>query len=105
MARRSSPPTYRRSLSAAGTCHVSTTEEPPAMALPLQFSRPAEHTVSRSLSDQAALGTLLRDHLVPQAIARNFQTRTLAIWSAGCADGSELFDIAVLLQEHFPALA
>jgi len=74
------------------------------MALPLQFSRPAEHTASRSLSDKAAFGTLLRDHLVPQAMARNFQTRTLAIWSAGCAEGSELFDIASLLHEHFPAL-
>jgi len=74
------------------------------MALPLQFSRPAEHTASRLLSDQAAFGTLLRDHLIPQAMARNFQTRTLAIWSAGCAEGSELFDIASLLHEHFPAL-
>ena len=74
------------------------------MALPLQFSRPAEHTASRSLSDKAAFGTLLRDHLIPQAMARNFQTRTLAIWSAGCAEGSELFDIASLLHEHFPAL-
>ena len=37
-------------------------------------------------------------------MARNFRARTLAIWSAGCADGSDLFDIAALLQERFPAL-
>jgi chemotaxis protein methyltransferase CheR len=46
----------------------------------------------------------LRTKVVPEIITRNASQRTLNIWSAACSTGQELYSIAMLLREHFPAL-
>ena len=45
----------------------------------------------------------LRDVVFPDLIQRNQATRTLRIWSAGCAIGAEPYSIAILLKQHFAA--
>jgi chemotaxis protein methyltransferase CheR len=61
--------------------------------------------VGRALLDDDVLFGILRDEVIPQAVARNTDSRMLAIWSAGCANGSELYAIAALLDTHFPELS
>jgi chemotaxis protein methyltransferase CheR len=48
---------------------------------------------------------LLREELLPKMIAARRETRTLRIWSAASASGQEAYSLAMLLREHFPALA
>ena len=43
----------------------------------------------------------LRDVVIPDLLERNQATRTLRIWSAGCAIGAEPYSIAILLTQHF----
>jgi chemotaxis protein methyltransferase CheR len=46
----------------------------------------------------------LRTLVLPELLERKEQTRTLAIWSAGCSSGQEPFSIAMSIREHFPEL-
>jgi chemotaxis protein methyltransferase CheR len=41
----------------------------------------------------------LRDTILPDILARNAATRRLRIWSAGCANGSEPYSLAILLRQ------
>ncbi|MFP5229838.1 MAG: CheR family methyltransferase, partial [Acidobacteriota bacterium] len=47
----------------------------------------------------------LRETLLPTLIENRRQTRTLRFWSAASSSGQEAYSIAILLREHFPALA
>lgn len=46
----------------------------------------------------------IRQHLIPQLIAKRAGVRTLNIWSAASSSGQEAFSMAMLLWEHFPEL-
>lgn len=47
----------------------------------------------------------LREHVIPDLLARNASSRRLNIWSAAASTGQELYSIAMLLDQHFPELA
>ena len=48
---------------------------------------------------------LLRQELLPALIAARRDTRALRLWSAASSSGQEACSLAMLLREHFPALA
>jgi chemotaxis protein methyltransferase CheR len=50
----------------------------------------------------AATVESLRERILPSLISRATTTRTLRVWSAGCATGEELYTIAILLRELIP---
>lgn len=47
----------------------------------------------------------LRDHILPEIIARHYDDRRLRIWSAGCASGEEPYSLAILLYQLLPDIA
>jgi chemotaxis protein methyltransferase CheR len=47
----------------------------------------------------------LRNEIVPKLIAQRTSSRTLRIWCAAASTGQEPYSVAMLLREHFPALA
>jgi chemotaxis protein methyltransferase CheR len=51
--------------------------------------------------DPAAFDTL-RNHILPQLIEANRDTRRLSIWSAASSSGQELYSVGMLLSEQFP---
>jgi chemotaxis protein methyltransferase CheR len=47
----------------------------------------------------------LRQHILPDLIARHRGDRRLRIWSAGCSTGEEPYSIAILLRQLLPDIA
>lgn len=41
----------------------------------------------------------LREHILPDLIARRAQEKTLRIWSIGCASGAEAYSVAIVVRE------
>ena len=47
----------------------------------------------------------LRNTIVPELLRLRAADRKLQIWSCACSSGQEPYSLAMLLREHFPALA
>jgi chemotaxis protein methyltransferase CheR len=47
----------------------------------------------------------LKNHVIPELLARRAQARRLSIWCAASSTGQEPYTVAMLLREHFPELA
>ena len=47
----------------------------------------------------------LRKSVIPEIMRKRADTRQLSIWCGACSTGQEPYSIAMLLREHFPALA
>lgn len=47
----------------------------------------------------------LQTQILPEMIEKRSKDRTLTIWSNACSSGQEVYSIAMLIKEHFPALS
>jgi len=61
---------------------------------------PTETSFFRDL----ALFQTLQEQVLPQLMRQRRLQRQLTIWSAGCSTGQEVYSVAILIQEYFPAL-
>jgi chemotaxis protein methyltransferase CheR len=52
---------------------------------------------------QAEHFEILRTSIIPELLERNSESRSLRIWSAGCATGAEPYSVSLLLWDHFTA--
>ena len=46
----------------------------------------------------------LSEYIIPQVVEKNRQTRSIRIWSAGCATGEETYSLSILLKREFANL-
>ncbi len=46
----------------------------------------------------------LREELIPEVIRRNQATRRLSVWSAASSTGQEIYSVAMMIRQDFPAL-
>lgn len=54
--------------------------------------------------DESAFNAM-RQHVLPELVRQRADLRCLNIWSASCSSGQEPFSVAMLLRQHFPAIA
>jgi len=47
----------------------------------------------------------LKTNIIPELMEKRAKERTLNIWSNACSSGQEVYTIAMLLRDNFPALA
>jgi chemotaxis protein methyltransferase CheR len=47
---------------------------------------------------------LLKKQILPELVARRAHEKRLTVWSNACSSGQEIYSIAMLIREHFPAL-
>ncbi|MEN0064295.1 MAG: protein-glutamate O-methyltransferase CheR [Myxococcota bacterium] len=48
---------------------------------------------------------VMLDVVLPEVMRHNAASKTLRIWSAACSTGQEPYSVAMLIADHFPALA
>lgn len=47
---------------------------------------------------------LLKKQILPELIERRGREKRLTIWSNACSSGQEIYSIAMMIRDHFPAL-
>jgi len=82
-------------------CHILTKPSPKRdaewEALAASLTVPETHF----FRDQGQV-EVLRSRILPDLIARNAESRSLRLWSAGCSSGEEPYSLAIMVDELIP---